>query len=175
MSNPSPTPFFDVRTRGFSTRTDVDDAVALICARVSELGFEPVELEAAAVRVLAGAVVATVPVPHFDGAAFDGYAVRAEESFGAGPDNPLTLRVVGEAFPPRPFGRVAGSGEAVRIMTGSPMPAGANADLPAESAEEADRLLKIVEPIVQGKNVGRTMSDCGSRPPASNRSQSAGH
>jgi molybdopterin molybdotransferase len=159
MSNPSPTPFFDVRMRGFPTRTEVDDAVALIRGRVKALGPEPVELEDAAGRVLAAAVVAAVPVPHFDRAAFDGYAIRAEETFGAGSYNPLTLRVVGEALPGRPFGRRVESGEAIRIMTGSPLPAGTDAVLPAESAEEVGGLLKVVEPVVPGKNVGRTGED----------------
>ena len=44
MSNPSPTPFFDVRMRGFPTRTEVDDVVALIRSRVSALGPEAVAL-----------------------------------------------------------------------------------------------------------------------------------
>ena len=159
MSNPSPTPFFDVRMRGFPTRTDVDDAVALVRERVRPLGPELVDLDAAAGRVLAAAVTATVPVPHFDRAAFDGYALRAEETFGAGPYNPLALRVVGEAMPGRPFTRPVEPGEAVRIMTGSPVPAGADAVLPAESAEEAGGQLKVVEPVVPGKNVGRTGED----------------
>ena len=159
MSNPSPTPFFDVRMRGFPTRTDVDDAVALIRQRVGSLPPESVELDLALGRVLAGPVVAAVAVPHFDRAAFDGYAVRAEETFGAGPYNPLTLRVVGEAMPGRPFGRTVETGEAVQIMTGAPMPAGVDAVLPAESAEEAGGLLRIVEPVVPGKNVGRTGED----------------
>src|SRR5215207_8888425 len=140
MSNPSPTPFFDDRMRGFPTRTEVADAVELIRGRVSALGPEPVELDAAAGRVLAAAVTASVPVPHFDRAAFDGYALRAEETFGAGAYNPLTLRVVGEAMPGRPFGRAIVPGEAVRIMTGSPVPAGADAVLPAEAAEETNGL-----------------------------------
>jgi len=159
MPNPSPNPFFDVRMRGFPARTEVAVAVELIRKRVGPLGPEAVELDAAAGHVLATAVTATVPVPHFDRAAFDGYALRADETFGAGPNNPLTLRIVGEAMPGRPFARPIGPGEAVRIMTGSPVPAGADAVLPAESAEEAGDLVKVVEPVVPGKNVGRTGED----------------
>jgi molybdopterin molybdotransferase len=159
MSTPSPNPFFDVRMRGFPTRTDVDDVVALIRGRVSKLGGEEVRLHDAAGRVLTGDVVAAVSVPHFDRAAYDGYAVRGEETFGAGEYNPLTLRVVGEAMPGRPFSRPIGHGEAVRIMTGSPVPAGADAVLPAESAEEAGNLLKVTEPVAPGKNVGRIGED----------------
>src|SRR5215213_7361100 len=90
-------PFFDVRMRGFPTRTPVEEAVALIRTRVSRLGPGPVAVDGAAGRVLASAVTAEVPVPHFDRAAFDGYALRAAATAGATRDNPLSLRVVGEA------------------------------------------------------------------------------
>lgn len=160
MSNPSPTPpFFDVRMRGFPARTDVADAVALIHRRVSGLGAEAVNPADAAGRVLAAAVTAEVPVPHFDRAAFDGYALRAAETTSAGRDRPLTLRVIGEALPARPFARPIGPGEAVRIMTGSPVPTGADAVFPAEHAAEADGLLTVAEPVVPWKNVGRIGED----------------
>src|SRR5207249_300516 len=135
MSNPSTSsPFFDVRMRGFPARSDVAEAVALIRQRVSRLAPETVPVVDAAARVLAAAVTAEVPVPHFDRAAFDGYALRAAETTGAGRDRPVTLRVAGEAYPGRPIGRAIGPGEAVRIMTGSPIPTGADAVLPAENA-----------------------------------------
>src|SRR3954447_10372645 len=120
MDNPSPTPpFFDVRMRGFPARTSVSDAVALIRRRVTTRSAETIPVDGAAGRVLAATVTAEVPVPHFDRAAFDGYALRSAETAGAGPDHPVTLRVVGEAFPGRPFSRAIGTREAVRIMTGS--------------------------------------------------------
>src|SRR5262245_16180786 len=151
MSTPLPTPpFFDVRMRGFTAKTAVDDVVALIRKRTSKLGPEVIALDAAAGRVLATDVIATVPVPHFDRAAFDGYALRASETSNAGTE----FRIVGEALPGRPFGRAIEAGEAVRIMTGSPMPAGADAVLPAEHAQESGDLLRVGEPVTPGKNVG---------------------
>jgi molybdopterin molybdotransferase len=159
MSNPSATPFFDVRMRGFPTRTAVADVVALIRARVTALGSEQVALDDATGRVLAPPIVASVPVPHFDRAAFDGYALRADATRNAGPDAPLELNVVGEALPNRPFARAIGAGEAIRIMTGSPMPAGADAVLPAEFAQEANDVLTVAEPVSAGKNVGRVGED----------------
>ncbi|HJZ92145.1 MAG TPA: molybdopterin molybdotransferase MoeA, partial [Gemmataceae bacterium] len=159
MSTPSPNPFFDVRMRGFPTRTDVDDVVALIRTRVSVLGSEPVDLGDAVGRVLAEAVTATISVPHFDRAAFDGYAVRGSETAGAARDKLVTLKVVGEAMPGRPFVGAVGAGETVRIMTGSPMPPGADAVLPAESSEEIGGELKVTAPIEPGRHVGRTGED----------------
>src|SRR5829696_1124328 len=96
-------PFFDPRMRGFRDRADVADVVALVDARSAPLAAEPVPLLRAAGRVLAADVVASVAVPGFDRAAMDGYALRGEETFGAGPYNPLELAVVGEAMPGRPF------------------------------------------------------------------------
>jgi len=159
MSNPSPVPFFDVRMRGFPTRTAVDDVVALIRGRVVALGSEQVALDDAAGRVLTTDVIATVAVPHFDRAAFDGYALRAEETTGASQQTTVTLRVAGEALPNRPFPRALGAGEAVRIMTGSPMPEGADAVHPAEAAEESDGVLSVAERVPAGKNVGHNGED----------------
>lgn len=152
-------PFFDVRMRGFPGRTAVTDVVALIRSRVRPLSSEAVSLEEAAGRVLASEVVASIAVPHFDRAAFDGYALRAAETSAATSETPAILRIAGEAMPGRPFDRSIQSGEAVRIMTGSPMPVGADAVLPVEFTSEAEGLLKIVEPIEARKNVGHIGED----------------
>src|SRR4051812_44277440 len=79
----------DVRMRGFQDRADVADVLRLIDSRVRLLATEDVVLREAAGRVLAREVVAEVAVPPFDRAAMDGFAVRADETFGAGPYNPL--------------------------------------------------------------------------------------
>src|SRR5438105_3107902 len=87
--------FFDVRMRGFRDRADVATVLALIEARLKVLPSENVDIHAAAGRVLAVDVVSAVSVPAFDRAAMDGYALRGEETFGAGPYNLLELAVVG--------------------------------------------------------------------------------
>src|SRR5262245_61296668 len=114
----------DVRMRGFRDRAEVADAQALLAARTRALPAEAVGIVDAAGRVLAADVVAECPVPAFDRAAMDGYALRAEETFGAGPYNPLECVIVGEALPGRPYAGVVGPGQAVRIMTGAPLPEG---------------------------------------------------
>lgn len=152
-------PFFDVRMRGFPTRTAVNDVVGLIRKRVKPLPSEQVRVEDAVGRVLANPVTAAVAVPHFDRAAFDGYALRAAETSMATADQPVSLRIAGEALPARPFDRAIQPGEAVRIMTGAPMPAGADAVFPFEFASEAEGFLKVVEPTTAGKNVGHVGED----------------
>src|SRR5215471_10242405 len=87
--------FQDVRMRGFRDRAEVDDALALLKTRLSPLPAEDVGLHDAAGRVLAQDVMAPIPVPPFDRAAMDGYALRGEETFGAGSYNPLKLEVIG--------------------------------------------------------------------------------
>jgi molybdopterin molybdotransferase len=149
----------DVRMRGFRDRTEVADACALLDARLRPLGTEAIDLHAAGGRVLASEVVAEAPVPAFDRSAMDGYALRGEETFGAGAYNPLEFEVVGQALPGRPFAAEVAAGQAVRIMTGAPMPRGADAVLPAEAAEEVGGRLRVSEPIPPGRHVGRRGED----------------
>src|SRR5262245_33487110 len=94
-----PRPFFDVRMRGFRDRAEVADVLRLIDERVSALRPETVPLADAAGRVLACDIRADVAVPAFDRAAMDGYALRAVETFGAGPYSQMELTVVGESMP----------------------------------------------------------------------------
>jgi molybdopterin molybdotransferase len=150
--------------RGFQDRTDVADAVGLLRQRILPLPLESVPLARAAGRVLAAEVASTVDVPPFDRAAMDGYALRGGETFGAGPYNPLEFAVVGEALPGRPFAGEVQAGQAVRIMTGAPLPAGADAVLQAEAAEEVaaeggPARVRVTEPVPPGRHVGRRGED----------------
>src|SRR3954470_110317 len=100
--NPPAPPFFDVRMRGFRDRADVEDVLRLLDDRLRPLPAETVGVRAAAGRVLASDVVAEVHVPGFDRAAMDGYALRAEEKYGAGPYTPRELPLVAQSLPGRP-------------------------------------------------------------------------
>lgn len=153
----------DVRMRGFRSRADVADAVRLIHELARPLAMERVPLEAAVGRVLAADVIAPVAVPRFARAAMDGYAVRGEETFGASDYNPLTLALIGDAFPGRPFPGTVARGQAVRIMTGAPLPAGADAVVMAEYAQESDgggaRSVTVTEAVPPGRHVGAIGED----------------
>jgi molybdopterin molybdotransferase len=144
--------------RGFRSRADVADAVRLIHDLARPLAAERVRLEESAGRVLATDITAPIPVPRFARAAMDGYAVRGEETFGASDYNPLTLALVGEAFPGRPFAGTVASGQAVRIMTGAPLPTGADAVVMAEYAQESDGggppSVTVTEAVPPGRHVG---------------------
>ena len=127
----------DVRMQGFTRRHTVQEALTWLDARLRPLGSEDVPLRDAAGRVLASAVVSDIDVPGFDRSTMDGYAVVADSTEGATPYNRIPLKVVGDAMPGSPFARTVVRGEAVRIMTGAPMPSGADSVLPAESVDVA--------------------------------------
>lgn len=99
----------------------VDDALARLFALVEPLGTETIPLRQAAGRVLARDVTARRDQPPFAASAMDGYAIREADHR---PD--AVLRVIGEAAAGRAFAGTVGPGEAVRILTGAPVPAGAD-------------------------------------------------
>ena len=153
----------DVRMRGFLRRHTVDDALAWLDAHLPARRDESVPLTRAAGRVVSADIVSDVDVPGFDRATMDGYAVVADSTSGAAPYNRLPLTVVGEALPAQPFAGAVAAGAAVRIMTGAPMPNGADAVLPAEWADAGaaadDRVVAAVAPVTPGKHVGRAGED----------------
>lgn len=149
----------DPRMRGFRDRASVADVLALIDRRTAALAPEAVGLYEAGGRVLAEDLVAGEPVPGFDRAAMDGYAVRGEETFGSSPYNPAVFALKGRARPGRASGVSVGPGEAVEIATGSPLPEGADAVVKAESTETDGRTVTVVEPTPPGRHVGRRGED----------------
>ncbi len=151
--------FDDVRMRGFRERATVAQVWEWLDHNVSLLEPESVALAELSGRVLSAAVVAGIDVPLFDRSAMDGFAVRGAETTGAGDYNPLSLQVVGQSLPGLPFTGELAIGEAVRIMTGAPIPAGADAVLPAEFARESGGRVELTAAIAPGRNIGRRGED----------------
>jgi molybdopterin molybdotransferase len=145
--------------RGFAARADVEEVERFLAAAVRPLGAEAVPLLACAGRVLAADVRADADVPAFARSAMDGWAVRGEDTFGASPYDPVRLRVLGESLPGRPFPGRVGPGEAVRIMTGAPLPDGADAVLMAEVGREREDAVEVSEPVAPRRNVGAPGED----------------
>lgn len=149
----------DVRMRGFASRSTVEQALAWLEPHERPLEAETLPLADAADRVLAQRVESGVDVPQFRRAMMDGFALLATDTQGATTYNRLMLRVVGEAWPGRPFDGKVEPGTAVRIMTGAPMPEGANAVLPVEQVEiEGDQVALLGE-VPPEKHVGRIGED----------------
>jgi len=151
----------DVRMRGFAQRHTVEAALAWLDAQLHPLDAEEAPLRIAAGRVLAACVVSDVDVPGFDRATMDGYAVTADSTEGAAAYSPLPLTVIGDSMPGCPFDGFVSAGQAVRVMTGAPMPPGADAVLPAEwiEAEPGESSISALAAVSPGKNVGRRGED----------------
>ncbi|MFE6186030.1 gephyrin-like molybdotransferase Glp [Streptomyces sp. NPDC056465] len=118
-----------------STIWSVDEHLDDILAAVKPL--EPIELQLPDAQgcVLVEDVVVEVALPPFDNSSMDGYAVRVSDVEGASEEFPAVLTVVGDVAAGDgglPDGRAVGPGEAARIMTGAPLPAGAEAVVPVE-------------------------------------------
>ena len=147
---------------GFARRHTVQAALAWLDAQLRPLEAEDVSLRDAAGRVLATEITSDLDIPGFDRATMDGYAVVADSTEGASPYNRVALTVVGDALPGVPFARAVRHGEAVRIMTGAPMPTGSDAVLPAESVEvddsASDRIAALAA-VTPAKNVGHRGED----------------
>jgi molybdopterin molybdotransferase len=114
----------------------VEEARARILEVVSRLEPETVALPQALGQVLAEDVTSPLTIPPLDNTSMDGYAVRAADTAGSTPEAPKRLRVIGEVAAGYIFGRSVGQGEAVRIMTGAPIPPGADAIVPFEETDE---------------------------------------
>lgn len=149
----------DVRMRGFRHRVTVEAALAAALDGLAPLPAEEVALADAAGRVAAVAVTSGVDVPAFPRATMDGYALRAEDTFGASTYNPVILEVTGESMPGRAGAGDVEPGTAWRIMTGAPVPAGADAVLRAEDAAEDGGRLEARAAVSKGRNVGRVGED----------------
>lgn len=129
----------------------VSKAIKLIDRETRKLGSQKIALSAAVGRVLAENIVADSDLPPFDRAQMDGYAVIASET----KRSPAALKVVGESAAGHGWHKKLRSGEAVRIMTGAPVPSGADAVQKVELTHEADALVTICETAKRGQNIVR--------------------
>ena len=114
----------------------VDDALQRILDAFSPLPVEHRPLDEALGYVLAADVVAGSAVPAFPNSAMDGFAVRAADTSGATPGCPVPLQVIAEAAAGYPCAATVRPGTAVRIMTGAPIPSGADAVVRFEETDE---------------------------------------
>ena len=139
----------------------LDEARALIDGAVRPLTrTEHIALSSANGRVVARDVASTLDVPPFARAGMDGYAVRAEDTFGAGRQDPKTLRCVEQVFTGQVPSRTVREGECTEIATGAPLPDGADAVVMVEETEkDPSGEVRIFTPVYPRQNVGRQGAD----------------
>lgn len=129
------------------------EALALILDRLAPLPPRRLPLEDLLGRAAAEDLVSSATVPPFTNSAMDGYAVRAADLALATPDHPVRLRVLGDlaagGVPVRPVG----PGEALRIMTGAPLPEGADSVVPVEDTTRGGDWMETAKPLQPGIHI----------------------
>src|SRR6266581_2030485 len=127
----------------------VSQAIQILKAQTAGLPAERVPLTSAPGRILAEDIVADTDLPPFDRAQMDGYAVRAADVASI----PARLRIVGESAAGAGWHQEMKAGEAVRIMTGAPVPAGADAVQQVELTRETNGFVEILESVEAGRSI----------------------
>jgi molybdopterin molybdotransferase len=136
--------------RIFKERTSVDEALQLFLDSFSSLRrTEEVPLEACAGRILAEPVISGRDVPHYRRAAMDGYAVRASDTSGASPANPVLLQLSDGVE----------EGTSIWVHTGAALPEGADAVVMVEDTVTAGYMVEIRAQVYPGRNVGQIGED----------------
>jgi molybdopterin molybdotransferase len=131
----------------------VEEAQERVLSQIHALAPLQLPLTEAFGCVVAEDAVADRELPEFASSAMDGFAVRSSDVAGATPDRPVDLKIVGRAIIGRRPEAVVGGGEAVRIATGAPIPAGADAIVPIENASAADEMVSVFDAPVSGQHV----------------------
>lgn len=140
-----PLTFFRLQTR---------EEVLSLYQRFSCLPQEEVGLLDASGRVVAAPITATEDVPQFPRTTMDGYAVRAQDTFGASPGLPQYLKIKGEVAMGAVPNQELGPGEALRLPTGGMLPRGADAVVMVEfTAEHPDQSLEVRRAVAPGENL----------------------
>ncbi len=123
----------------------VEEALQKILAEVDVLETESVPILEALGQVLAQDIIANISVPPLDNSAMDGYAVRSSDTAGAAVNYPKILRVIDTVIAGSVSKREVTPGTAVRIMTGAPLPRGADAVVQFENTDEDKRKSPVRE------------------------------
>ncbi|MCX8177536.1 MAG: molybdopterin-binding protein [Candidatus Bathyarchaeota archaeon] len=127
--------------------------------RAEPTGVEEVRLLEAFNRVLAEDAIALLDIPPFNRSTVDGYAVRSEDTFGAEENKPVKVRLIGAANVGEAPKTSVKPGTAVEIMTGAPMPEGADAVVMAEDTEQKGEEIYIYNAVAKDENVMKAGSD----------------
>jgi molybdenum cofactor synthesis domain-containing protein len=125
----------------------------------AQIGDEDVALLEAYNRILKTDVVSSLDIPPFNRSTVDGYAVKAEDTFSADENQPVTLNLSGMINVGEQPKIVLGKGEAVEIVTGAPLPEGADAVIMLEDTERTNEQLQIFTPATSGMNIMKKGSD----------------
>ena len=131
----------------------LEEALEILNKNTKALKSEVVSIKDSLKRVLYGDVKSKINNPPFNKSVFDGYAFKSEDSKGTSKENPIELKIVDEIFAGYFSEREIKSGEAIRIMTGAPIPVGADCVLKQEETERQGDLVKIFKEMKENQNI----------------------
>ncbi len=137
----------------------VKDAVEVILKEIKPLGVESLDIMSALGRVLGEDIAAARNNPPWNNSAMDGYALRADDTKAAGPDGPVALKVIYDLPAGHAPKSAVGRGEAVRIMTGAPVPEGADSVIMVELTEAGNGTVVIRSKVNPGENIRKSGED----------------
>ncbi len=131
----------------------LEEALEILNKNTKALKSEVVSIKDSLKRVLYGDVKSKINNPPFNKSVFDGYAFKSEDSKGTSKENPIDLKIVDEIFAGMWPEIEIKSGEAIRIMTGAPIPVGADCVLKQEETERHGDLVKIFKEMKSNENI----------------------
>ena len=137
----------------------VEEAQDKVLSHIRPLGSEKVSLLEALSRVIAEDIFSKRDIPPLDNSGMDGYAVRWEDIRNASTDHPVRLKVVEDLPAGFISSKTLGKGEAIRIMTGAPVPTGADAIVPVEETTREEGAVLILKAGPPGEHIRRAGED----------------
>ncbi|MFX1238150.1 MAG: gephyrin-like molybdotransferase Glp [Promethearchaeota archaeon] len=143
-----------LRKIGFSKLTSLEEALKRLFSHIQTIHAEEIHTMQSLGRILANEIISNINIPPFDRSAMDGYAIKANDTFGCSIQNPSKLSVIGKIEIGQPSqGMKINEGEAIKISTGAAMPEGADAVVKIEDTELDNNKISIYSPLVPSKNV----------------------
>jgi len=149
-----------MKTRPFGRVIPIRDAIEIVESKIKPIDRrEKIPIDLTVDRILARDIKAHFDVPPFNRSAMDGYAVIAEDTFGAGQFDPKVLRIKGSIHAGEVPGVRIDRGECVEVATGARMPKNSDAVVVVENTDGEKDTVKIFEPVHPGENVSNEGGD----------------
>ncbi len=136
-----------------STLMPVKKAKKIIHSSLKKVGVENISLEDAHRRVLSEKIISMLNSPPFERSAMDGYAIRAEDTFGFSETNPEELKIIDRIGAGQVSNKIVKNCEAVKIATGAPIPEGANSVVMEEYTLAKGDILEVEMTVKPGENI----------------------
>jgi len=141
----------------------VEEALDKILSHIQPLGFEKVSILDTLGRAIAEDIYAQRDIPPLDNSGMDGYAVRSEDLRNVSRGHPTRLKVVGDLPAGFISSKTVENGQAIRIMTGAPIPVGADAVVPVEDTRNENGFVTVLRAVAPGGNIRKAGADLKKR------------